>query len=423
MFAAEVTAAPTHVLELGDRQAEVFSSTARFRVLIAGRRFGKTHLADVDLIARAVERPGSVNWYVGPTYRQAKQITWRLLLELLPSAYIASVNESDLTVELVNGSRIQLRGADNPDALRGVGLDQLVLDEFATMREELIWEEVLRPALSDRQGGALFITTPKGFNWAYDLYQRGQNRTQYPDWQSWRFDTLDGGRVTPEEIDQARVTSHPKLFEQEYLASFTTQMERVYDAFDRAVNVTAEVTDLPTLPLLVGQDFNINPMSSVLAVRVADQCHVFDELELPSSNTQEVADELARRYPGRRVVVCPDPSGNARRTNASSGTTDFTILRNAGFTVHAPKAAPSVIDRINNVQTLCRAADGTARLFVHPRCERLIRCLEGQTYKDDTRLPDKSAGLDHLPDALGYLCWSEFNVLTQGRWQQLHYRL
>jgi hypothetical protein len=114
------------------------------------------------------------------------------------------------------------------------------------------------------------------------------------------------------------------------------------------------------------------------------------------------------------VIVCPDPSGNSRSTKAPAGQTDFTILRKF-FSVSAPPAAPPIVDRVNNVQANLLAADGRRRLKVHPKAAHLIRSLDGLTYKDDTRLPDKDSGLDHMADALGYLCWDQFKRLTPKR--------
>lgn len=176
-------------------------------------------------------------------------------------------------------------------------------------------------------------------------------------------------------------------------------------------NVDESVSDTGA-ELLVGQDFNVNPMSVVIAVRVGDECHVIDALEIDSSDTQEVANELRTRYPGRTIIMCPDASGRARHSSAPVGQTDFTILERAGFEVRAPLANPLVVDRINNVQEMC--FDGERRrLRVHPRAESYITAMSMQTYKKDTSQPDKKSGYDHLTDAGGYLLWQEFNVLEE----------
>lgn len=397
--------------KLSPAQKLVFTSDARFRVLVAGRRFGKSYLACLTLLHEAWPARGRVCWYIAPTYRQGKQILWSLLKKLVPREYVAFANETDLSMLLLNGSVIAIRGADNPDALRGIGLDFAALDEFAFMRRE-IWHEIVRPALADKQGKALFITTPNGMGWDYDLYMQGQERRD--GFQSWSFTTLDGGNVAPEEVAAARSSMDARLFRQEFEASFEVLAGRVYDNFDRTLNIDATVADTGA-EILIGQDFNVNPMATVIGVKAGDELHILDALEIQTSNTEEVAAELRRRYPNRTVIACPDPSGKARKTSAAAGVTDFTILQRHGFRVDAPNAAPLIPDRINAVQALLKDATGRRRLKVHPRATLLIRALDGLTYKTGTNIPDKTSGLDHLADALGYLVWQRFNLLHSDR--------
>jgi hypothetical protein len=410
---ATASRAPRQVhYRLSPAQKVVLNSPARFRVLVAGRRFGKSYLACLILMRDALTAPGRTCWYVAPTYRQGKQILWTLLKRLVPHEYVDATNETDLSMVLRNGSVIAIRGADNPASLRGVGLDFAALDEFAFMASD-IWYEAIRPALADRQGSALFITTPNGMGWDYDLYMLG--REGRDGFASWTFTTLEGGNVMASEIEAARSSMDPRLFRQEFEASFETLQGRVYANFERAQfpagNVDASIVDTGG-EILIGQDFNVNPMGTIIAVRAGDECHVLDALEVPTSNTEEVAAEIRRRYPNRRIIVCPDPSGKARKTSAVAGVTDFTILQRHGFTVDAPLAAPAVVDRVNAVQAMLKDANGRRRLKVHPRATALIRALDGLTYKDGTSIPDKNSGLDHLTDAVGYLTWQRFNLLV-----------
>src|SRR6202163_5131998 len=167
----------TAMIKLKPPQWEVFNCASRFRILVAGRRFGKTYLAMVEL-CRAAWKPGRLVWYVAPTYKQAKRIAWKPLKQMTRPYWASKPNETDLTIELVCGGTISLRGADNYDSLRGDGLDFIVLDEYASMAPEA-WNEVLRPALSDRLGRALFIGTPKGLNHFHDLYQNAQAQAHW----------------------------------------------------------------------------------------------------------------------------------------------------------------------------------------------------------------------------------------------------
>lgn len=392
-------------------QSRVFASPARFRALNAGRRFGKTHLAALELMASAVNRKGSINWYVAPTYRQAEQIAWAKLKAMIPAAYIAAKNESDLSITLRNRSTIALRGADNPDSLRGPGLDFVVLDEAAFQKHEA-WAEVIRPALSDRLGRALFISTPCGYNWFYDLYCAAKGRD---DWAAFQFTTLDGGNVPKSEVEAARSELDERTFRQEYEASFEALTGRVYYAYDREQNARP-ITDDGKSPVLVGMDFNVNPMSAVFAIRAGDQLHFFGELLMPNGNTEEMAKAIRARFPDRSVRVYPDPTGNARKTSAPVGQTDFTILRAAGLNVVAPSHPYPVADKINTVNSAMKTASGIRRVFVDPvKCPNLAKSWDGLTYREGTSEPDKSLGLDHVTDAAAYLILWELPLREAAR--------
>jgi hypothetical protein len=386
-------------MSLNPGQREVTSSGARFRVVIAGRRWGKTHLAIREL-AKACREPMKRAFYVAPTYRQAKQIVWDTLKwRLQDLGWARKINESDLTITLINGSSISLRGADNPDSLRGVGLDFVVMDEFA-MIDEKAWSEVLRPTLSDKQGSAMFISTPMGQgNWAYDLYQRGQAQEEH-NWESFQYTTLSGGNVPEDEIAQAMQDLDERTFRQEYLATFETAGNRIYYSFDRGTHIRAHSHD--TQVIYTGWDFNIDPMSVVVAVRTGDQLHVIDEIRMFSSNTQEAVEEIKGRYPKSRIWAFPDPASKQRKTSAG-GTTDLTILQNAGFVVKCPNAHTPVRDRINAVNSRLKSAKGQINLTFAPGVKNTIEGLERQTYKAGTTTPDKDSGYDHMNDALGYM--------------------
>lgn len=434
-------------VSLGEAQAMVFWHPARFRILVAGRRFGKTWLAVICLVLAALLKRGALCWYVAPTREMARDIAWEALksvLRLLPASYVVAIAESRLTVRFRNGSMIQLKSAHNPDSLRGRALDFLVVDECADRRiKKELWEEVLKPALSDRQGRALLISTPKGFNWFYFEYIEGLAGTWLDDdgptsIASFSFTSLDGGRIPAAEIEARRAEMDPRSFRQEYLASFEALGNRVYDSFNRAENVKAwvrpriqELLARGHQVLLVGFDFNVNPMTAVVAVKDGDRCLVAACLQPMTSNTHELAVEVIRQWgdpnpetkkPRRKLIAHPDASGSHRDTR--SGITDHQLLTNAGFLVDAPPANPEVVDRVNAVNAMLCDAAGTRRLFLDPTAAALILSLDGQVWKTDSsggtlRIPDKSAGLDHANDALGYLIFQSFNLLSP-QWRQAH---
>lgn len=360
------------------------------------------------LLSLAGSRKG-LYYYIAPTYPSAKSIAWRLLKELA-DGYFKTKNESELFIEMDNGSVIQLKGAENRDGLRGVSLAGAVLDEAAFMAEE-VWTEVIRPATSDQQAPVLFISSPAGWNWFKTLYDYAKHEGD-ENWAAFQFTTIDGGNVKPEEIEAARRELPERTFNQEYLASFETLSNRVYSNFDRSSHVSEDIASAEDVAeLYIGLDFNVTPMSCSIGAKVADQLHLFDEILIENSNTTEMTAEIRRRYPGHKIRVYPDPAGRARKTSAAGGVTDFTILEQAGFTVIAPRKHPAVADRINDVQAMLKNANGDMRLFVHPRCRETIKALDGMTYKKDTSQPDKTLGLDHITDALGYLVHSEFPII------------
>lgn len=195
-------------------QLEVARHPARFRVLAAGRRWGKTRLGALLCLVEAVQ--GRRAWWVAPTYKMAR-VGWREIARLAAQVPGAEIRRGELMVLLPTGGEISVRSADRPDTLRGEGLDFLVLDEAAYADPET-WSYVLRPALSDRQGGALLISTPKGLNWFHDLFRRGT--AGEPGWAAWRFPTSTNPHIHPEEIEEARRQLPELVFRQEYLAEF-----------------------------------------------------------------------------------------------------------------------------------------------------------------------------------------------------------
>ena len=207
-------------------QQEVFKDTHRFKVVAAGRRCGKSRLSAVTLLIEGLNCPdGSSVMYVAPTLGQARTIIWDLLHEL-GRPIIKSSHVNNLEITLINGRKILVRGADNPDSLRGVSLVYLVLDECAFIKQD-VWEKILRAALSDKKGRALFISTPSGRNWFYDTFKLGQEGSD-DEWKSWHFTTQDNETIDPKEIEAAKRTLSSFAFKQEYLSSFDTSGADVF---------------------------------------------------------------------------------------------------------------------------------------------------------------------------------------------------
>jgi phage terminase large subunit-like protein len=204
-------------IELLPWQQDVFETDVRFKIVAAGRRTGKSRLAAWMLIINALQTERGHVFYVAPTQGQARDIMWNTLLEL-GNPVISGSHVNNMQIKLINGATISLKGADRPETMRGVSLKFLVLDEYADMKPS-VWETVLRPALADQKGSALFIGTPLGRNHFYDLYkyaELGDDQT----YQAWHFTSYDNPLLDPEEIDTAKQSMSSYAFRQEFMASF-----------------------------------------------------------------------------------------------------------------------------------------------------------------------------------------------------------
>lgn len=198
-------------------QQEVWNDSARFKVVAAGRRTGKSRLAAYLLIVNALQTERGHVFYVAPTQGQARDIMWQTLLEV-GHPVIEGSHINNLQIKLINGATISLKGADRPETMRGVSLKYLVMDEYADMKPE-VWEQILRPALADQKGQALFIGTPMGRNHFYELYLYGQKGDD-ESFTSFHFTSFDNPILDPAEIEAAKKSMSSFAFRQEFMASF-----------------------------------------------------------------------------------------------------------------------------------------------------------------------------------------------------------
>lgn len=204
-------------VKLHEKQLEIFNDPHRFKVVAAGRRFGKSRLAAWTLIIEALKSQEKDVFYVAPTYQQARDILWSLLKEI-GHEVIASAHENTSVLTLINGRKIYLKGSDRPDTLRGVGLAYVVIDEYADMKPQ-VFEQILRPALADVQGGALFIGTPKGRNHFYELFKFAEAEKD-PQWSAFHYTSYDNPLLPQSEIEAAKNSMSSFAFRQEFMASF-----------------------------------------------------------------------------------------------------------------------------------------------------------------------------------------------------------
>lgn len=367
-----------------------------------------TMLALVALVVLGARMKNTKIWYVAPSYTMAKNIMWEELKRTVPRAWIAKKHDSELKIQLKNGTWIELKGADNPDSLRGVGLAYVVLDEYQDMKPG-VWTEVLRPTLARDRGHAMFIGTPKGFANIHDVYKIGA--TPNTVWKSWQFPTITSPFIPEDEIASAKNEMDEKTFRQEFEASFESMSGRVYYPFDRRTHV-GQFPFNPDLPIWYGCDFNIDPMSGVvIQPQLNGELWVVDEIFIRNSSTEEVANELERRYWKymNKVTIYPDPAGNSRQH--ARGESDLDIFREKGFRrIKFRPKHPAISDRVNSLNRMLMNANGQIMLRVNNSCTNTIESLEQTLYKAGSRDIDKKPGVEHITDALGYPVEIEFPI-------------
>jgi hypothetical protein len=241
-------------------QRAIETHAARFKVVACGRRWGKTMLGLVMAVTQA--RAGRRVWWVAPTYSMAFE-PWRALKQALEDEWAYKL-EAEHHIDLPGRGSITVKSADNPDTLRGVGLDFVVIDEAAFMAEE-VWFAALRPALSDRGGQALIISTPRGRNWFWRLFNRGMDPLN-PDWQAWQAPTAANPRIMPQDLDEARALLAARTFEQEYEAKFVEDGGTVFRRVREAAGFTAPDGPQAGGYYVMGVDFGRQHDFTALAV-------------------------------------------------------------------------------------------------------------------------------------------------------------
>jgi predicted phage terminase large subunit-like protein len=212
-------------IQLLDWQQQVWEDPTRFKIVAAGRRTGKSRLAAWMLIVNALQADRGHVFYVAPTQGQARDIMWQTLLELAHPV-VTNAHINNLQIKLVNGATISLKGADRPETMRGVSLKFLVMDEYADMKPE-VFEQILRPALADQKGAALFIGTPMGRNHFYDLYKYAELEDD-ESYTAWHFTSYDNELLDPDEIDLAKKSMSSYAFRQEFMASFEARGSEMF---------------------------------------------------------------------------------------------------------------------------------------------------------------------------------------------------
>ncbi len=282
-------------------QRRVADDTARFKILACGRRWGKSRLGAALCIKTALE--GGRSWWVAPSFPMS-QVGWRLIRQLGQQIPGSRTRLGDRQVAFPGGGWVQVRSADNPDSLRGEGLDLVVVDECAFMKEEA-WSEALRPALSDRQGGAMFISTPKGRNWFHRLYLKGRDELDL-EWASWRFPTSDNPYILDEEIEAARRGLPERIYQQEYLAMFLDDAGGIIRRVMECATATAIEEPIKGRQYVAGVDVGLQVDFTVVSVFDAEsreQVYLDRFNQVPYSVLYDRLEALHRRFNFQAMTI------------------------------------------------------------------------------------------------------------------------
>lgn len=367
----------------------IAKDTHRFRVVNCGRRFGKTTLAVLEMISKALYKNDCHVCYIAPTFQQARDIAWQELKKLCDPV-TANVNESRLEITLhtvkEGTSSIILRGWEAIETLRGQKFDFIVVDEIASMRNWAInWQEVIRPTLTDVRGEALFISTPKGFNHFYELYNMQHKDDDY---KSFNFSTYDNPFIPFDEIEKAKKELTDDRFAQEYLADFRKTEGLVYKSFNRDTCIYND-KQYVAIDRIAPIDWGYtNPATVYLIEKDTDRHYwVSSEFYKTGKTTSEIIEYAKSLRPNK---VYPDPAEPDRNEEA----------RKAGLNIrHVSK---DIEAGVNCVQELLKQG----RLHIHVDCINLIQ--EFETYSYPEKKPNQNEyenpikENDHGLDAIRY---------------------
>lgn len=404
-------------------QLDLHTDEARFKVVVGGRRSGKTKSSFQELLKYALSHKDSLCWWVSPTYNEAREVGYSEFEyyeeQLAPAISLA--NKSLMRVVFKNGAKIYFKGADRRDSLRGRGIDFLSADEIAFLDEDT-WRKVLRPALADKQGKAVLTTTPNGRNWFHHMYVEVTRRVATA-YKTFHWTSHENLLLTDAEIEDMRQDLSDLDFRQEILAEFITKAGQVYDDFSMDNILEDYSPDRNVDDIYIGCDFGYaNPAAfTFMAVnRLSGKVIQFAEIIKSHTKIQVFKDQIVEilnhyRIPSKEVVFYTDPAGNGDEITSGESPVDY--LRKF-FTVinKGSKIAPGV----SLVRKFVRNAAGVRKFFVTKNCPITISSLYGYTYANPTKNnssikeePLKDGINDHACDAIRYFF---VNAFSQNRY-------
>lgn len=403
-------------------QTSVWDDLHRFKVINCGRRTGKSTLALLKMIDFTSRTPGTRVWYVAPTYRQAKNIMWNMIRDYVPEAMISKMNEQELVIWLANGSVIELKGADNPDSLRGVKIDFIIFDEVAFITGWGQAWSILRPTLMDSQAECWFISTPNGFNHFKSLADTCNKRK---DWHYFHFTVFDNPHISREEIEQSRSEMTEDAFAQEMLGDFRKMKGLVYPNFNRDIHVK-ELTDFEPVYWIRGLDRGFTNPTAVAYIQVNKdgiwyQTHEIYETGLTTFRLSDLLFEMDTELGIEEYELSTMDSAQAGdiKELQDFGHDFLPVRKESGET-----NSEYVRYKIQRLYARFELKGTTPGLYIHPRCIHTIRDFETYKYKDrkisddimaetenmvsETLDENPEKNNDHAPDAVG-----DLNVMYQ----------
>jgi len=429
-------------------QRKFHRATARFKVMDCGRRWGKSTSGPHDKVPKMLTRKPTLGWIVAPTYDLGEKefrVFWSILIDKMQvpidkSKTFYSIRNKDFRITTAWGSSVEVRSAEHPESLVGEGLDWVIMAEAAKLKLSH-WEKFIRPTLSDKRGDAVFVSTPEGFNWFFDVYQLGQSTDpDLDDWWSyksptWENDIIFPGGIKDKEIQSVKKTLSPEVFDQEYGAEFTSFAGRIYSEFDEGYHVIDHYNFNPEWPNYLAFDFGFRNPFVCLNIQInpaTDDIYVWDEYYVRNVTTPDHARNLKSHITWRVDGGYYDPAGPEEATSMMKifhETHEYNNLwLNKVMLQPAPNEWKSGVERVKEWLKLRPRTDDMGyettgkvpKFFVDRSCRNTIkefntyrvieqsdRVTESKDPKEEPRKKD-----DHAMDAIRYFIAGHYGLET-----------
>lgn len=400
-------------LRYHELQSKLWRTQCRFPAIACGRGSGKTELARRRVVRYLpVQKPWALPryFYGMPTYRQGRRVAWDSLNALVPDSWAKKRHSSDMRIETVFGTELYVVGLDKPARIEGDQWDGGVLDESCDLPPGVFERSVL-PACTHRQAWVWRTGVPK---------RQGCGAAEFKAFckiaaESYAWPSSD--ILTPAQLAEAKALMSEKDFNEQFNANWESATGGIFYAFSTA-NIVSCTYD-PHLPIIVGSDFNVDPMAWTLSQHYTtdDSLRFFDEIFMRNTNTRETLDELHRRYGSHRAgfFFFGDATSRARNTRASES--DYVQIKNDqrfyNKMVMYPRHNPARSDRFAACNAALCSADYVRRVEIDPRCKHLIKDLEDRAYAPGSTEPDDSGDIGHITDAFGYTIMRVFPLLVR----------